>query len=100
MVWKANPAQWQGKWGSWLKKLMKNPFVSSQTLASDIATTSGVTLIPRTVRNYLNDAGLRAKAPRTKSFINEVNWVKCLQFAHEYIKKPNEFWESDIHWWE
>lgn len=79
-----------------LREVAKSPFISSQTLAEDIATTTGVVVTPKTVRNYLHKNEIRARAPRHKPYISEINRNKRLQFAKEYLNKSQEFWNSVI----
>lgn len=79
-----------------ITQISKNPFLSAQQLATDVASTSGTTVSSQTIRNILHKAQLRGRIPRKKPFISEVNRQKRLQFAKDYVDKPVEFWKNVI----
>ncbi|GFY02108.1 hypothetical protein TNCV_5099691 [Trichonephila clavipes] len=54
-------------------------------------------LSAQTVRNVLHSAGLKARTPRKKPYISEVNRKRRLEFARKYKNKPMGFWKKD--WW-
>ncbi|GFW10091.1 transposable element Tcb1 transposase [Trichonephila clavipes] len=45
------------------------------------------------VRNVLHSAGLKARTPRKKPYISEVNRKRRLEFAMKYKNEPMDFWE-------
>ncbi|KAK7576331.1 hypothetical protein V9T40_001250 [Parthenolecanium corni] len=89
---KLNPTQER----SIVRNLRKNPFRSAPSLADELASTSGITVHPETIRILLRSAGLHGRSPRKKPFISEVNRVKRLKFAKEYVNKPSSFWQTVI----
>ncbi|GFW43594.1 transposable element Tcb2 transposase [Trichonephila clavipes] len=48
------------------------------------------------VRNVLHSAGLKARTPRKKPYISEVNRKRRLEFAMKYKNKPMDFWKRVI----
>lgn len=77
-----------------LKEVQKDPKISAQTLASNIAEAKGKSVCAETVRKVIRNAGYNGRVARRKPFISEQNRVKRLEFASEYLKKPVEFWKS------
>ncbi|GFU10339.1 transposable element Tcb1 transposase [Trichonephila clavipes] len=47
-------------------------------------------------RNVLHSAGLKARTPRKKLYISEVNRKRSLEFAMKYKNKPMYFWKKVI----
>lgn len=79
-----------------LKSVQNKPFTSAQSLANDIASSSGKVVCAQTVRNVLGNGGLRSRTARKNSFISEANIAKRLTFAKEYLNTPLEFWYNFI----
>ncbi|GFT24054.1 transposable element Tcb1 transposase [Trichonephila clavipes] len=55
-----------------------------------------VSVSAQTVRNVLHSAGLKARTPRKKPYISEVNRKRRLEFAMKYKNKPMDFWKRVI----
>ena len=79
-----------------IKKATKYPFTSAQALCNDVASTSGKSLCPQTIRNVLHSAEIFGRAARKKPFINNVNREKRLKFAKTHINEPLDFWKRVI----
>ena len=79
-----------------IQKSRKDPFCSVPSLADDLASASEITVNPQTVRNVLHCAGIRGRRPRKKPFISEVNRVKRLAFAKQYVNHSASYWETVI----
>jgi hypothetical protein len=79
-----------------IRQAIKKPFVSVQSLADDIATSSKKTVCAQTIRNVLHSAQIYGRAARKKPFINAVNRRKRLDFAKANINKTMDFWENII----
>ena len=74
-----------------IKKATKYPFTSAQALCNDVASTSGKSVCPQTIRNVLHSAEIFGRAARKKPFINNVNREKRLKFAKTHINEPLDF---------
>lgn len=79
-----------------VKDALRKPTHSAQKLAHDLASCSGKTVTPQTIRNVLHNKGIRGRRPLKKPYISEVNRKKHLEFAKEFVKKPVEFREKII----
>ncbi|GFW75516.1 transposable element Tcb2 transposase [Trichonephila clavipes] len=55
-----------------------------------------VMMSAQTVRNVLHNDGLKARTPRKKPYISEVNRKRRLEFARKYKNKPMDFWKRVI----
>lgn len=79
-----------------LKEVQNNPKISAQTLACDIAKTSGKTVCAETVRKVIRSAGYNGRVPRKKPFLSERNILKRSDYAKKYVNKPIDFWKNVI----
>lgn len=79
-----------------VKKVRQNPKISSSTLAGDVAEECGITVTPRTIRNYLKKDGFNSRSPRRKFFVSKVNKQKRIEFATANVDKPLEYWNNWI----
>ena len=79
-----------------VRSVQNKPFTSAQSLANDIASSSGKVVCAQTVRNVLHNVGLHGRTARKKPFISEANREKRLTFAKEYVNRPIEFWKNII----
>ena len=79
-----------------VKEATKKPFISARSLANDLASTSGKSVDPQTIRNVLHSAQIYGRTARKKPLINNTNREKRLGFAKIYINKPIEFWKRVI----
>ncbi|GFY05746.1 paired domain-containing protein [Trichonephila clavipes] len=57
---------------------------SAQNIANELLPSYNVFLSAQTVRNVLHSAGLKARTPRKKPYISEVNRKRRLEFAMKY----------------
>ncbi|GFU76726.1 transposable element Tcb2 transposase [Trichonephila clavipes] len=71
---------------------------SAQNIANELLSLSScnVSVSAQTVRNVLHSAGLKARTPRKKPYISEVNRKRRLEFAMKYKNKPMDFWKKVI----
>ncbi|GFU06955.1 uncharacterized protein TNCV_503361 [Trichonephila clavipes] len=58
---------------------------SAQNTANDPLPSCNVSVSAQTVRNVLQSAGLKARTPRKKPYISEVNRKRRLEFAMNFI---------------
>ncbi|GFY03060.1 hypothetical protein TNCV_980651 [Trichonephila clavipes] len=64
---------------------------SAQNIANELLTSCNVAVSAQTVRNVLHSAGLKARTPRKKPYISEVNRKRRLEFAmkkNETVLEP------------
>ncbi|GFY30648.1 transposable element Tcb2 transposase [Trichonephila clavipes] len=54
---------------------------SAQNIANELLSSCNVSVSAQTVRNVLHSAGLKARTPRKKPYISEVNTKRRLEFA-------------------
>ncbi|GFU21060.1 transposable element Tcb1 transposase [Trichonephila clavipes] len=69
---------------------------SAQNIANELLSSCIVSVSAQTVRNVLHSTGLKARTPRKKPYISEVNRKRRLEFAMKYKSKPPDFWKKVI----
>ncbi len=74
----------------------KNPFMSAPMIAEHIASYCNKTVHPQNIRRILHSSNIFGRSPRKKPLISEANRVKRLNFAKEYVNKPDSFWKTVI----
>ena len=79
-----------------VRKIKKNPFESSSSIASELNESYGQNVTARTVRNKIRKSGFRSRVARKKPFINKRNQKKRIEFAKTYRSMPNSFWNKVI----
>lgn len=79
-----------------LRQIHQNPRQSVPELTVEVATRIQKPLSTETVRRVLRSNGLNGRVARKKPFISKVNQKKRLEFAKEYVNKPEEFWRNVI----
>ena len=72
---------------------LKNRKTTSADINNALAD-SGVAVSGRTVRRRLVTAGLRARIPRKKPFLNPAQRLKRLQWAKKHVNWTNEQWKN------
>ncbi|GFX60886.1 uncharacterized protein TNCV_1311781 [Trichonephila clavipes] len=70
------------------------PMTSAQNIANELLSSCNVSVSTQTVRNVLHSAGLKARTPRKKPYISEVNRKRRLEFTMKYKNKPMDFWKK------
>ncbi|GFV38002.1 uncharacterized protein TNCV_3626221 [Trichonephila clavipes] len=71
-----------------VKSATNKPMTSAQNIANELLSSCNVSVSAQTVRNVLHSASLKARTPRKKPYINEVNRKRRLEFAMKY-KMPS-----------
>jgi hypothetical protein len=66
----------------------------ARKLAEDLATANSKYVSLRTIRNHLHESGYNGRTARKKTFIDERNRRKRLEFACAYTNKPMDFWKT------
>ncbi|GFY13447.1 transposable element Tc1 transposase [Trichonephila clavipes] len=79
-----------------LRSAASKPMTSAQNIANELLSSCNVSVSSQTVRNVLHSAGLKARTPRKKPYISEVNRKRRLEFAMKYKNKPMDFWKKVI----
>ncbi|GFV62182.1 paired domain-containing protein [Trichonephila clavipes] len=84
------------KWTSRAKRMTirsatNKPMTLAQIIANKLLSSYNVSVSAQTVRNVLHSAGLKARTPRKKPYISEVNRKRRLEFAMKYKNKPMDF---------
>ncbi|GFY23455.1 paired domain-containing protein [Trichonephila clavipes] len=79
-----------------VKSAANKPMTSAQNIANELffslsLSSCNVSVPAQTVRNVLHSAGLKARTPRKKPYISEVNRKRRLEFAMQYKNKPMDF---------
>ncbi|GFU22192.1 hypothetical protein TNCV_2540871, partial [Trichonephila clavipes] len=64
------------------------PKSSAQNIANELLSSCNVSVSAQTVRNVLHSAGLKARTPRKKPYISEVNRKRRLEFAMKRLETP------------
>lgn len=77
-----------------VRKVKKNPRISSTQIAAEVKEEMGKDIHPITVRRTLHEADYRSRVARRKPLISKANQTKRLAYAKEYISKPRDFWDS------
>ncbi|GFT82662.1 transposable element Tc1 transposase [Trichonephila clavipes] len=79
-----------------VRSATNKPMKSAQNTANDPLPLCNVSVSAQTVRNVLQSAGLKARTPRKKPYISEVNRKRRLEFAMKYKNKSMDFWKKVI----
>ncbi|GFU20693.1 transposable element Tcb2 transposase [Trichonephila clavipes] len=79
-----------------VRSATNKPMESAQNIANELLSPCNVSVSAQTVRNVLQNAGLKARTPRKKPYISEVNRKRRLEFAMKYKNKPMDFWKKVI----
>ena len=79
-----------------MRQVKKNPHVNATILCKTLKEYLGKDVTPQTIRNYLKINGYRGRIARKKPFITKANRKKRLEFAKEYVNKPQSFWYNVI----
>ncbi|GFW69524.1 transposable element Tcb1 transposase [Trichonephila clavipes] len=79
-----------------VRSATNKPMTSAQNFTNELLSSCSVSVSAQTVRNVLHSAGLKARIPRKKPYINEVNRKRRLEFAMKYKNKPMDFWKKVI----
>ncbi|GFX33274.1 paired domain-containing protein [Trichonephila clavipes] len=79
-----------------VRSVTNKPMTSAQNIANELHSSCKVSLSAQTVRNVLHSTGLKARIPRKKPYISEVNRKRRLEFAKKYKNKPVYFWKKVI----
>ncbi|GFY12126.1 transposable element Tcb1 transposase [Trichonephila clavipes] len=64
-----------------IRSATNKPMTSAQNIANELLSSCNVSVSAQTVRNVLHSAGLKARTPRKKHYIREVNRKRRLEFA-------------------
>ncbi|GFU19516.1 transposable element Tcb2 transposase [Trichonephila clavipes] len=80
-----------------VRSATNKPKTSDQNIANELLSSCNVSVSAHTVRNVLHSAGLKARTPRKKPYISEVNRKRRLEFAMKYKNKSKEFWKKVIY---
>ncbi|GFW25392.1 paired domain-containing protein [Trichonephila clavipes] len=79
-----------------VRSATNKPMTSAQNIANEFLSSCNVSVSSQTVRNVLRSAGLKARTPRKKPYISEVNRKRRLEFVMKYRNKPMDFWKKVI----
>ncbi|GFV93159.1 transposable element Tcb2 transposase [Trichonephila clavipes] len=79
-----------------VRSATNKPMPSAQNIVNELLSFCNVSVSAQTVRNGLHSAGLKARAPRKKSYISEVTRKRRLEFAMKSKNKPMDFWKKVI----
>ncbi|GFX68809.1 putative transposase rhodnius neglectus [Trichonephila clavipes] len=79
-----------------VRSATNKPMTSAQNIANELLSSYNVSVPAQTVRNVLHITGLKARTPRKKPYISEVNRKRRLEFALKYKNKPMDFWKKII----
>ncbi|GFW98112.1 neurexin-1 [Trichonephila clavipes] len=74
-----------------VRSATNKPMTSAQNFTNELLSSCNVSVSAQTVRNVLHSAGLKARTPRKKPYISEVNRKRRLEFVMKYKNKPMEF---------
>ncbi|GFS85776.1 hypothetical protein TNCV_2973231 [Trichonephila clavipes] len=74
-----------------VKSGTNKPMTSAQNIANELLSSCNVSVSAQTVRKALHSAHLKARTPRKKPYISEVNRKRRLEFAMKYKNKPMDF---------
>lgn len=77
-----------------LQAVKRNPRITASKISENIKNSFDKDVHEDTVRKIIKRNGYRSHVARRKPYISEVNRKKRMEFANEYINKPQEFWES------
>ncbi|GFX05780.1 hypothetical protein TNCV_5089701 [Trichonephila clavipes] len=74
-----------------VRSATNKPMTSAQNIANELLSPCNVSVSAQTVRKALHSAGLKARIPRKKPYISEVNRKRRLEFAMKFKNKPMDF---------
>lgn len=77
-----------------IRKVKKNPRISSTQIAAEFKEEMGKDIHPITVRRALHEENYNSRVARRKPLISKVNQKKRLAYAMEYLRMPSDFWEN------
>lgn len=75
-----------------LRKVKVNPKLSAPKLTTEVAREFGKVINPETVRRLLRENEYNGRVARRKPYISLCNKKKRLNFAEEYLLKPDTYW--------
>ncbi|GFX02453.1 uncharacterized protein TNCV_3065181 [Trichonephila clavipes] len=64
-----------------VRSATNKPMTSAQNIANELLSSCNVSVSAQTARNVLHSAGLKARTPRKKPYISEVNRKRRLEFV-------------------
>ncbi|GFX19010.1 paired domain-containing protein [Trichonephila clavipes] len=70
-----------------VRSATNRPMTSAQNIANELLSLCNVSVSAQTVRNVLHSAGLKARTPRKKPYISEVNRKRFLEEAHGFLEE-------------
>lgn len=73
-----------------------NPRITSSKIIGNVKQMFKKSICAETARKILRKAGYHGRVARRKPYISLVNRRKRIEFAHNYINKPPEFWKQII----
>ncbi|GFS35184.1 paired domain-containing protein [Trichonephila inaurata madagascariensis] len=79
-----------------VRSATNKPMTSAQNIANELLSSCNVSVSAQIVRKVLHSASLKARTPRKKLYISEVNRKRRLKFAMKYKNKPMDFWKKVI----
>ncbi|GFW18717.1 paired domain-containing protein [Trichonephila clavipes] len=79
-----------------VRSATNKPMTSAQNFTNELLSSCNVSVSAQTVRNVLHSAGLKARTPRKKPYISELNRKRRLEFAMKYKNKAMDFWKKVI----
>lgn len=79
-----------------LRKIDRNPQISTRNLASELKEECGVLVSHETIRQFLKNNQYTSRVARKKPLLSAQNVEKRLSFARMYIGKPNDYWDDVI----
>ena len=79
-----------------VQKVSCEPSLGSRDIAESMAKDFGLTISPRTVRNYLQKANLRAYRKVKKPILTNKMKRMRLDWCRQFQGKPASFWRSVI----
>ncbi|GFX14897.1 transposable element Tcb2 transposase [Trichonephila clavipes] len=74
-----------------IRSATNKTMTSAQNIANELLSSYNVSVSAQTVKNVLHSAGLKARTPKKKPYISEVNRKRRLEFAMKYKNKPMDF---------
>jgi hypothetical protein len=63
-------------------------------VAKHIASTSGKTVAPNTIRNVLHTMTIKGQHPKRTPFVSELNRKNAFSSTKTYKDKPLDFWKT------
>lgn len=77
-----------------MRNIRADPCLSAPRISMMLEGYCGKNVCPETVRRIIRKNGYNGRKYLKKQVINEVNRVKRLEFASEYVKKPVTYWRD------